>query len=61
MFPEYNFDCKKARPNRSAPKIEKGSLVVMLDLDTAQIFKTLESVKKVLRALIEATGKSTRS
>ena len=61
MLPEYSFDYRKARPNRFAPKIEEGSLIVVLDPDIARIFRTQESVKKALRALIEAMPKTTRS
>ncbi len=61
MLPEYSFDYRKARPNRFAPKIEEGSLIVVLDPDIAQVFTTPESVKKVLRALIEAMPKTAKS
>jgi hypothetical protein len=52
MLVEYAFDYEKARPNRFAPKIEEGSLIVILDPDIARVFKTPDSVKNVLRALI---------
>jgi hypothetical protein len=52
MLPEYNFDYKKARPNRFARKIEDGSRIVVLDPDVAAIFTTPESVNAILRALI---------
>jgi hypothetical protein len=51
---EYHFDCTKAKPNRFAPKARQGPLVVVLDEDIARIFKTPESVRVVLRALISA-------
>jgi hypothetical protein len=54
MLPEYDFDYRKARPNRFAPGIEEGSLIVVLEPDIAQVFKTPDSVKNVLRALIAA-------
>ena len=57
MLPEYEFDYRKARPNRFAPGIEEGSLIVVLEPDIAQIFKTPDSVKHILRALIEALPK----
>jgi hypothetical protein len=60
MLPEYKFDYRKARPNRFAPKIEEGSLIVVLDPDIARVFTTPESVKKALRALIEAMPKTDR-
>jgi hypothetical protein len=57
MQPEYDFDYRKAKPNRFAQQIEDGSLVVVLEPDIAQVFTTPESVKKVLRALIETMPK----
>jgi hypothetical protein len=59
--PEYHFDYRKARPNRFAQPIEDGSLVVVLEPDIAQVFRTPESVKKVLRALIETMPKTADS
>ncbi|MEA3351753.1 MAG: hypothetical protein U9Q82_14135 [Chloroflexota bacterium] len=53
MFPEYDFDYSKARPNRFANRFdEKDQLVVLLDPDIAEIFTTTETVNTVLRALI---------
>jgi len=57
MQPEYHFDYRNARPNRFAQPIEDGSLVVVLEPDIAHVFTTPESVKKVLRALIETMPK----
>lgn len=59
MQAEYSFDYSKARPNRFAPQIEEGSLIVVLEPDIAHVFSTPESVKKVLRALIDAMPRST--
>ncbi len=59
MAPEYAFDYSKARPNRFAPQLPDGSLVVVLDPDIAEVFSTPESVKRVLRALIEAMPRPT--
>jgi hypothetical protein len=53
MREEYAFDYTRARPNRFAQPLEEGSLVVVLEPDIAQVFTTPESVKKVLRAIIE--------
>lgn len=58
MASEYAFDYAKARPNRFAPHLADGSLVVVLDPDIAEVFKTPESVKRVLRALVETMPKS---
>ena len=55
LLPEYQFDYKKAKPNRFANRSGKSKLtVVVLDEDVAEVFSTPESVNKVLRALIEA-------
>ncbi len=53
MLPEYRFDYSKARPNRFAARLERGSRAVVLDPDVAAVFSTPESVNAVLRALIE--------
>lgn len=65
MPPEYDFDYSKARPNRFAGKIGEERLVVVLDPEVSQVFKTAESVNAVLRALVaalpnEATRKARR-
>ncbi len=52
MRAEYHFDYSKARPNRFAGKVEQAAVVVVLDPDVAEVFKTPESVNAVLRALI---------
>ena len=49
---EYSFDYSKAKPNRFADKIGGDQLMVLLDPDVAAVFKTPESVNKVLRAII---------
>jgi hypothetical protein len=53
MLPEYRFDYRKARPNRFAARLKRGSRAVVLDPDVAAVFSTPESVNAVLRALIE--------
>jgi len=57
MLPEYDFDYKKARPNRFADQVKGDRLVVILDPDVAEVFTTAESVNTVLRALISAMPK----
>lgn len=54
MSPEYRFDYKKAKPNRFAEKMKNEPVVVLLDDDVANVFKTTEQVNKALRALISA-------
>ena len=56
LLPEYDFDYRKARPNRFAFKDDQR--VVILDPDVAEIFKTSESVNEVLRALIATMPKA---
>jgi hypothetical protein len=51
MLPEYRFDYKKAKPNRFASR-GASRVVVVLDPDISEVFKTTESVNTVLRALI---------
>ena len=52
LRPEYHFDYTKAKRNRFATRAQKGPLVVVLDEDIARVFKTPESVKAVLRAIV---------
>lgn len=52
MPSEYRFDYSKARPNRFAARLKRGSRAVVLDPDVAAVFSTPESVNAVLRALI---------
>lgn len=60
LLTEYCFDYQKAKPNRFTAHGETQKLtVVVLDKDVAQVFKTPESVNKVLRALIESMPQST--
>ena len=55
MLPEYDFDYRKARPNRFAGMTdEKRRRLVVLDPDIARVFDTSESVNKMLRAIIAA-------
>ncbi len=61
MLPEYNFDYRKARPNRFAERVYKDRRVVMLDPDISKIFTTSESVNAVLRALITTMPKSEKA
>jgi hypothetical protein len=49
---EYRFNYAKAKPNRFAAELKRGSRAVVLDPDIAAVFSTPESVNDVLRALI---------
>jgi hypothetical protein len=54
MKPQYDFDYRKAKPNRFAGQRGKHRTVVELDADVAVVFSTAQTVNKALRALIEA-------
>jgi hypothetical protein len=58
LLPEYDFDYRKARPNRFAAEVVEGSLVVVLEPEIAQVFKTQETVKAILRAIASALPKA---
>jgi hypothetical protein len=60
MRAEYHLDYSKARPNRFAGRSQGERVVVVLDPDIAEVFTTPESVKAVLRALIEAMPPTSR-
>ncbi len=57
--PEYNFDYRKARPNRFAAR-KTDRLVVVLDPDVSKVFTTPEAVNTVLRALIATMPQSAK-
>lgn len=54
LLPEYHFDYRKARPNRFATGVVEGSLVVVLEPEIAQVFKSQETVKAILHAIAGA-------
>lgn len=54
---EYQFDYKKARPNRFVRHAGKAPLIVALDPDVAKVFSTSESVNHALRTILEAFPK----
>jgi len=55
MLPEYEFDYKKARPNRF---VEKTAVTVIIEPDVAEYFSNSEAVNHALRSLISAIPKS---
>jgi len=61
ILPEYDFS--RARPNKYAPRYQKGALVVTLDPEVAQVFQTAEDVNQTLRLLarIIRAGRDRRS
>ena len=58
LRPEYQFDYRKARPNRFADRVDPQRLVITLDPDVGKVFTTSEAVNSILRALIERMPKS---
>ena len=60
LLPEYEFDYRKAKPNRFAARMTEGPLVVLVEPDLAKVFRTPEAVNKALRALIEAIPRKAR-
>ena len=52
LLAEYKFDYSKAKSNRFASKNKR--VVVVLDEDLSEIFRTPEAVNKALRAMVEA-------
>ena len=54
LLPEYNFDYSKAKPNPFARQLRERQIMVVLDPDVANVFRSAEDVNRVLRALIQA-------
>jgi hypothetical protein len=54
MRREYRFDYKKAKPNRFAKQMARGTIAVVLDPDVAAVFKSSEAVNNLLRSVIAA-------
>ncbi len=54
LLPEYNFDYRKARPNRFAAQLNETTITVTLESDVAKVFQTSEDVNKALRAILSA-------
>jgi hypothetical protein len=55
---EYRFDYRKAKPNRFASKMARGTVAVILEPDVAAVFKSSESVNVFLRSVISALQES---
>lgn len=51
---EYRFDYRKAKPNRFAEQMGRGTIAVVLETDVAVVFKSSESVNALLRSVIAA-------
>ncbi len=54
MKAHYDFDYRKAKPNRFAARLAQERLMVVLDPDIAAIFPTSEAVNEALRVLAAA-------
>ncbi len=54
LLPEYRFDYRKAQPNRFAGRVDKDTVIVVLDPDVSKVFSTQQAVNNALRALITA-------
>src|SRR4029453_14010621 len=54
MRPEYEFDYRKARPNRFAGRGRAGAVAVVLDPDVASVFGSSDTVNALLRSVIAA-------
>ncbi len=57
LLPEYNFDYSKAKPNRFAT-VKNENIIVKLEPEVAEVFRTSEEVNKALRAIISALPKT---
>ena len=53
LRPEYEFDYRKAKPNRFAAELKKGGRMVVLDPEVAAVFRNSQDVNAVLRALLQ--------
>jgi len=54
MRAEYDFDYRRARPNRFAARLSGDVVSVVLDPDVAAVFRTAKSVNDLLRSVIVA-------
>ncbi|MBD1926480.1 hypothetical protein H6F74_09510 [Trichocoleus sp. FACHB-90] len=60
LLSEYDFDYRKARPNRFATQTDKAAVTVILDPDIAEVFQTSEAVNNALRALLSTIPKTVK-
>jgi len=58
LLSEYNFNYRKARPNRFTTQTGKSSVTVTLDPDVAEVFTTSEAVNNALRTILSAMPKN---
>jgi hypothetical protein len=50
VLPEYDFS--RSRPNKYASRYNKGSIVITLDPDVAEVFPGAREANEALRALV---------
>ena len=60
MQSEYDFDYRKAKPNRLAGRAGKDCTVVVLDTDVSKVFSSSKSVNAALRAFIAGMPRKAR-
>ena len=60
MRKEYRFDYRRAKPNRFAAEISKGTVAVVLEPDVAAVFRSSDAVNTLLRSVIAAMPESKR-
>ncbi|MBW4581310.1 MAG: hypothetical protein KME42_17210 [Tildeniella nuda ZEHNDER 1965/U140] len=58
LLPEYEFDYRKARPNRFVTQTTESPLTVELAPDVAEMFPDAAAVNEALRFLIRMTKNS---
>ncbi len=51
---EYEFDYRKAKPNRFAAALQKGGRLVVLDPEVAAAFRASSEVNAALRSLLKS-------
>ena len=51
---EYEFDYRKAKPNRFAAALQKGGRLVVLDPEIAAAFRESSEVNAALRSLLKS-------
>ncbi len=61
MRGEYRFDYRRARPNRFAPHLKGKVVAVVLDPDVASVFGSSQTVNALLRSVIKALPKQTKT
>jgi hypothetical protein len=61
MRKEYEFDYRRARPNRFAPLLKGRAVAVVLDPEVASVFGSSESVNAFLRSVIKALPRKTKT